>query len=155
MKPEKFLLVLTLIIFGSLTTFAQVLQTGAWATLHGKIGINDYQLSLFLFKDSTVKGNYVLNQTSQKVLLAGAIKGNALNLHVSKQQSLDFKGRVTTTNADGDIYSGTFVDAGKKTSVPFKFSFSQLVYGEYNHMYSDLFGTDEEVENYAAKVKNA
>lgn len=156
MKPDKRILILALIISGTLTSFAQVLQTGAWATFHGKIGTSYYQLSLFLFKDSTVKGNYVLNQTSQKVLLTGAIKGNSLNLHAVKQENLSLNGRVTSANRqDGDVYSGTFIDATKKTTVPFKFVFGQLVYGEYNHMYSDLFGTDDEIENYAAKVKQA
>jgi len=151
MKLITRLLGIISLLFGAVFCNAQQLQDGAWNTYYGKIGAGEAQLCVYKFKDNSVKGNYVFKRLGKKVTVQGLLKGNALLLTDAEDRS--FKGNLFTDTVDK--YNGEIVDSRTNQTLSFSFSLSTIAWGKYAHQYTDVFGTDDEIEQFMAKIKNA
>lgn len=147
----RFLIFVTFNLFIT-NCYAQLLEVSAWNTFDGRIGSTESQLSLYLFSDNTIKGNYVIKKNGEKILLVGHLKANAIFLTELKYKS-GFKGNSFTDTLDK--FEGTWTDSLKNMSLPFYFTLSTINWGDYEHRYSDVLGSTEEVEGFMKQVKNA
>ena len=128
------------------------LEQNAWNTFEGKLGNNQIQLSLYLFSDGTIKGNYVARNSVTKNYVEGYSKANALFLH-EKNSSAIFKGNLFTDTLDK--FEGSWTDSLKNQSLQFYFTLSAINWGDFEHRYSDIYGTTDEIEDFMQKVKTA
>lgn len=151
MKPSflRCLPILTCLI--SLLTNAQVFQVGAWNTLEGKLGNSDMQMALYLFKDGSLKGNYILKYTGIKTQLAGTQIGKAVTLKevVKNTPWGTFKGIV------GDSinkFAGSWTDSGAQQMLAFNLRLMGSNLTSYEMRYPGLFGTQEDVESFVKKA---
>jgi hypothetical protein len=152
MKSQLHLLAFIILSFCITDCHAQLLEVNSWNTFDGSIGSNSSHLSLYLFEDSTIKGNYVLKDNGKKISVTGHLKPNALFLAEVKNEKSSFKGNISTIH---DRFEGTRTDSQKKETIPFTFQLSSITGGSYDQRYSDIYGTDDEVEAFMKKVKNA
>ncbi|HEY2581323.1 MAG TPA: hypothetical protein VGI43_05935 [Mucilaginibacter sp.] len=149
----KIILVFIILNFFLTNGYAQALDTGSWNNFEGKIGKNDCSLSLYLFKDRSIKGNYAFKIGGNKILLQGYLKANAIFLTELKPGNSVFKGNLFTDTLDK--FEGTRIDGLKKEVLLFHFKLSSIEWGEYGHRYTDMFGTDDEIETFMQTVKTA
>lgn len=157
MKIQLNLLAFIVLNFCITNCRAQLLNVNSWNTFDGSIGSNLSQLSLYLFADSTIKGNYVLKNNGKKVSVAGYLKPNVLFLTEVKNKKSGFNGNVYTSrkvSTSPDI-EGTRTDGLKEETIPFTFQLSSITRGDYDNRYSYMDGTDDEIEGFMKKVKNA
>jgi hypothetical protein len=153
MSVYRKIVVFVILLFSAACCNAQLLETGSWSTFEGKIGTKQSQLSLYQFKDGTIKGNYVIKNSSDRVLVNGKLKANAVLLSEKKNTNLVFKGNIFTDK--DDKYEGTYTDSLNNRSESFSFKLSTITWGDYQHRYTDLFGNDEEIESFMKQVKTA
>ena len=131
------------------------LDVNAWNTFNGKLGNDEVQLSLYLFADGSIKGNYVFKKHNAKIQLIGHPKANALFLTevTNNNSKIVFRGNLFTDTLDK--FEGTWVDSSQKKTANFYFTLSSINWGYYEYRYSDMFGTTLEIEAFMDKVKSA
>jgi hypothetical protein len=132
---------------------AQTLEEGAWTDFIGTIGNKACQLSLYLFKDSTIKGNYVFKYDSLKQNLSGFLKGTDFLLKEDNHKNISFKGKAITDPADE--LRGARTDGLKNQDVPFGFLSISSNWGDYGHRYATAGGTEDEVERFMRMARHA
>ncbi|HMH33159.1 MAG TPA: hypothetical protein VK543_09035, partial [Puia sp.] len=101
------------------STHAEFPQVNAWNNFEGKLGNSDIQMSIFLFKNGEIKGNYILKYTGTKIQLSGEKKAGTIMLteFINNIAGRTFKGRVFTDSVDK--FAGTWTDASQQVSLPF------------------------------------
>jgi len=129
------------------------LEVNAWNDFEGKIGNKETQISLYLFKDSTVKGNYVSLENGVKIPLNGHLKANVLFLNEFNDRSSSFRGNLFSDTLDK--FEGVYTDSLRNKSLPFYFNLSAIDWGDYARRYTNMYGTNEEIEQFMKVVKNA
>lgn len=132
---------------------AQLLEANAWNTFEGKIGDKESQLTLYPFKNGIIKGNYVLKNDSSKIVFRGHLKGNALILTETQNPNSIFKGNLFTDTLDK--FDGIKFNNLKNDSIPFKFVLASITWATFEHRYTSMFGTNEEIEKFMKMVKDA
>lgn len=136
--------------------FAQVSpaqwQLNAWNNLEGKLGNSDIQMSLYLFKNGDLKGNYILKYVSTKIVVTGTKKGNAVSLteQISGQPPRSFVGKILS-----DTLVGTWTDIAPRPALHFALRLISSTAGSFEHRYKDLFGTTEDVEQFVQTARSA
>ena len=153
MKLRLKLSLFILLIFSATNSFSQLLEVNAWNTFEGKIGNIDCQLSIYRFRDNSLKGNYVLKNNGKTTLLTGYTKANAVFLTEAGHDKSSFKGNTFTDTLDK--FEGVRSDDSQRKTEPFNFTLTAITWSEYDHKYSDMFGTDEEIEGFMKMAKNA
>jgi hypothetical protein len=143
---------LTLIILNSTNCEGQSLEAKAWNTFEGKLGDKDFQLSVYLFANGTIKGNYVYRDSIFKISLNGTRKANALFLKEVNSPG-ELKGNLFTDTLDK--FEGIRTDSLKNLSQKFFLRLTSITWGDYNNRYSNVYGTTEEIENFMQKIKTA
>jgi len=136
----------------TLAARAQVFEEGSWTDFNGSIGNKRCQASLYLFKDSTVKGNYVYKSDSVKQRVSGYLHGNILLLTDSVNKKIAFKGMVSTPP---DELQGTLTDSSTGQTKMFGLYSISSNSGDYGNRYADLGGTEDEVETFVRTAKRA
>lgn len=136
-------------------SYAGLLEVKAWNTFEGKLGNNYIQMSLYLFDNGEIKGNYILTNTGAEIQLEGKTKANAIFLTelTNNKPTGTFKGNVFADTLDK--FEGTWSDSSQKQSQTFFLRLQTITWGDYEHRYSDMFGTSNEVEEFMEKVKTA
>lgn len=143
-----------LLNFLATNSFSQLLlETNSWNTFEGKIGNNECQLSIYLFKNNSIKGNYVFKNSDKTTLLTGYIKGNAVFLNELGFEKPSFKGNSFTDTLDK--FEGIWIDHSRQRTLPFYFKLETICWADYNHKYTDLFGTDQEIQGFMKLAKTA
>jgi hypothetical protein len=132
---------------------AEFPQMNAWNNFEGKLGNSDIQMSLFLFKNGDIKGNYILKYTGTKIQLNGEKKAGTIVLteFIKNIIGRTFKGRVFTDSADK--FEGTWTDAAKQETLPFSLRLVFINPGAYEHRYTDVLGTNAEIEEFIKKAR--
>src|SRR6185312_5456863 len=146
------ILIFIILIFLTVNCQAQLLEVNAWNTFEGKIGKNESQLTLYLFNNGVIKGNYVLKANQSKILVNGKLKGNALILTEAGKPKSIFKGNLFTDTLDK--FDGVF-DNPTNNSIPFSFLLTSINWASFGHRYASMFGTNEEIEKFMEAAKNA
>jgi len=154
MKPLALLSLFILASLVPLMPHAQVFQTGAWNTLQGKMGSSDMQMALYLFKDGSLKGNYILKYTGVKTELAGTQIGKTVVLKevVRNTPWGTFKG---TVGDSANKFSGSWTDSGATQMLAFNLKLVASTMTSYEIRYPGLFGTQEDVESFVKKAVTA
>jgi len=132
---------------------AEFPQSNAWNNFEGKLGNSDIQMSFFLFKNGEIKGNYILKYTGTKIQFNGQKKAGTIVLteFINNVTGRTFKGRVFTDSADK--FEGTWTDVSQQVSLAFSLRLVFINPGTYEHRYTDLLGTNTEIEEFIKKAR--
>lgn len=149
---RKLLFISCILIFLSANSYAGILSINAWNTFEGNLGKIQIQMSIYLFNDSTIKGNYVIRDSTKKNLITGYKKGDTVVLKEVNSKAI-FKGIVSTDTFD--IFEGTWLDRTEVATKKFKLYLSDIHGASYDNQYDDFLGTSEEVESFVFNVKTA
>ena len=127
-------------------------QPNTWNNFEGKLGTSDIQMSLYLFKNGDLKGNYIVKYVSTKILLAGTKKENAISLaeQISGQPVRSFAGKIKS-----DTLMGTWIDLAPRPALHFFLHHVSSTSGSFEHRYTDMFGTTENVEQFVQNARSA
>ena len=154
---KTFLLVLFLVpmVFNLGSAQAQILEFNAWNNLEGKLGDNEFQMSLYPFKTGEIKGNYIVKYTGTKISLRGSLKGNEIFLKELIKDTIirNFKGRIFKDSVSK--FSGIWTDSNRDQSLAFSLRLNSITSSTYDHRYANMFGTTEEIEGFVKKVITA
>lgn len=123
-----------------------------WNDFQGKLGKSNIQLSLFLFPDGEIKGNYCYAKYGTKIQLHGQLSGNRIELaeFSGERPNAFFSGKVFTDSLDK--FEGTWTDSAGISSQEFRLSLTSVCGGTYEHRYEGLHGTDDDVEHFMQKA---
>jgi len=123
-----------------------------WNNFEGKLGNSDIQMSLYLFKNGDLKGNYILKYIGTKILISGTKKGNIVGLteQISGQPSRNFSGKII-----GDSLVGTWIDIAPRPALHFMLRLMSSTTGSFEHRYTDILGTTENVEQFVQTARSA
>ncbi len=150
----KKLSLLSLFFFASFSnSFA--LEKNAWNDFEGKIGTSEMRISLFLFDDGAIKGNYLYKRYQTKIEITGHLKGDEIELTetFNEKETGFFKGKVISD--DLERLEGDWNNPSGTKRVKFKMTLATICSGSYERRYSDLYGTTVEVEGFVKRVKSA
>jgi hypothetical protein len=153
MNKNTVITLLFILIVGFCNAFE--LKPNQWTDFEGTLGTTRIQLSLFLFEDGKVKGNYCYKKFDTKIHFVGEIvdrKSITLSSIDDKKAPETFKGQFFTNEADR--FEGTWTNSDGST-FPFKLTLQSIVGSNFDSRYTDFFGSDTEVENFMKKVKKA
>lgn len=133
---------------------SQTLQSNAWNNFEGNLGNSEMQLSIYLFKDDSVKGNYFLKYTGPKIQLIGQEKAKTIRLREMIRNSPwgSFNGRLIDSS---NSFTGTWTDSGASQTLAFNLKLMSKTAGSYEQHYPDLYGSTEDVESFMKKVVSA
>lgn len=140
-------------IFFAYYLSAQVfsLSPNFWNDFSGTLGDQEIFLTLYAYENGEVIGTYVLQEYDIQVPLKGHLEGD--NLILTGTNSSVFSGKLSTDQTDN--YTGAFTKGVKETPVNFRLKLSTICWGLPKKRYADMHGSDEEVHEYAQKVKDA
>ena len=131
------------------------LKPNQWTDFEGTLGTTQIQLSLFLFEDGKIKGNYCYKKFDTKIHFVGEVmdsKSITLSSLNDKKVPEIFSGYFLTDETDR--FEGTWKNANGST-LPFKLTLVSICGSTFDTRYTDFFGSDAEVENFMKKVKKA
>lgn len=147
-------IILTFLLF-PLTIFCQTFQLDKrrWHDFEGKLGENDIQLSIYLLDSGQLNGNYCYKKNENKIKFLGQITDDKIELSESLNERTKgyFKGKILTDSLDW--FEGTWWDSAGKRKLHFKLRLSSICSGLPDNRYSDLYGTDEDVERFMKRIK--
>ena len=139
------------------TTLCQAfeLDTNQWSDFEGTIGKAKIQLSLYRFENGQIKGNYYYKKYENKIQLIGQITGNQIEIteYLNYKPNGHFSGKVFTN--DADRFEGIWTDGSNTKSSEFKLTLQSICGNTYEHRYSDLYGTNDDVENFIKHTKTS
>lgn len=127
-------------------------QPNTWNNFEGKLGTSDIQMSLYFFKNGDLKGNYIVKYVSTKILLSGTKKDNAISLaeQIGGQPTRSFSGKTSS-----DTLKGSWTDIAPRPALHFSLRRVSSSAGSFEHRYTDLFGTTENVEQFVQTARSA
>lgn len=131
------------------------LDINKWTNFEGTIGKTSIQLSLFRLENDQILGNYCYKKYENKIQLSGQINSDKLVLieFINGKPNGRFEGKIFSDNA-GRI-EGTWTDLSNTKTIEFKLTLQSISGNNFEHRYADLYGTDEEVENFMKQVKTS
>jgi hypothetical protein len=134
---------------------AELVQVNAWNNFEGKLGNSDMQLSIYLFKDGQIKGNYIIKYTGTKIQLSGERKAGSVILteYLNNLPGRTFRGKIFTDTVDK--FEGIWRDPTQNESLNFSTKLVFFTAGIYDHRYTDVLGTTGEVEEFIKKVRSS
>jgi hypothetical protein len=130
-----------------------------WADFSGTAGGKEMQLSFFRQANGMLTGNcrYLANE-KDVLTVAGSITGCSYHLKLMNRNQqaagiLQFDYLYDSVKKE-DRYTGSFTGPGNNRQ-PLELALSSMVGGSVTQRYNELFGTTEEVDSFAAKIKTA
>jgi hypothetical protein len=132
-------------------TDAQTLEEGSWNDMHGILAGKSCQLTLYLFADSTIKGNYVFKSDTLKNLLAGRLAKGKVYLADIAHPHCVFSGTIVTKPAEE--FTGTWADSLNKKQEAFGFLLDGINFGDYGNRYPGV--SERDVEYFMWQVKHS
>lgn len=157
MKKIKFLFIITALLSRQSIVSAQSLAMNKWNDLIGSVDYKEFQVSLFPFADSTVKGSWCFLGGSTRRLLTGSISNSIIT--VRGDDGIRF--RISFKNISEE-YSDKFecqyvdkIDGMIDNPQPVTLTLSAVGDGTFKHRYLQFPQSDQVVEEFATKVKNA
>lgn len=151
---NKLILTLSFIIY---TCFchAFTLEVNKWNDFEGKLGKSDIRLSIYLFENGNIKGNYCYKKYETKIPITGQLKGNKIKLTelINSVENGYFTAKIFTD--DQDRIEGEWISSDKTKTLELKLMLSSICYGTYENRYSEFDGTNDEVENFMKSIKSS
>ncbi|MEO6454916.1 MAG: hypothetical protein ABIN97_12620 [Ginsengibacter sp.] len=128
-----------------------------WADYNGWLGDKEIQLSVYKSADGNLIGNYrFINDEKKVFVFTGSEKNCTYSLDVvdNKNEAVGkFMFQYSFNKVTKkDIYEGVYTDNGNKRS-SLRLQLSTMVGGSPTQRYFELFGTTQEVEAFAEKIK--
>ena len=154
----KNLILITIGLIISIPTFGKstYLETNSWNDFEGKMDSSDIQLSIFLFENGKIRGNYCYQKNMVKIELHGHLTGNEIELTeiIDGKKNGCFHGKLFTDNLDR--FDGKWKNKTKSKERKFELNLFSICNGSYLNRYSlSFFGTTSSVENFMKKIKTA
>ena len=147
-------IILTFLLF-TLSTLCHAFDfdTNKWIDFEGTLGKVSIQLSLYRFDNGELKGNYCYKKHESKIQLTGQITGDKIVIteFLNDKSNGRFEGKFFTDNLNR--FEGTWTDSSNTKSVEFKLTRESICGSEYDHRYSDFYGSDDDVEKFMKHVK--
>ncbi len=145
-----------IIVLGSfflLTTvsYAWVLEKNKWNNFDGKIDNKAVVLSLFLFEDGQMKGDFFFKNKEEKTILSGQLKNDIIILNENNTN----KFTLQINNTEDDNFFGHYFDAKSNKTFDVNFILKSVCEGDFEHRYVRFESKDADVEKFAKQVKNA
>lgn len=139
------------------TTLCQAfeLDVNTWTDFEGTLGKTNIELSLFRFENGQIKGNYCYRKYDRKIQLTGQIKGDQLIFTeiIDGKPGATFRGKVFTDNLDR--FTGTWIDPTETRSLDVKLTLASICGNDFDHRYTDFYGTDNETEQFMKLIKTS
>ena len=138
--------------------FALEFRAGRWNNISVELNQKPAILSIFIFNNHKVEGNYFYKNTNLKIPVTGSVEGTTIVLTDIKKNRLSI---ATTNSANKHVYQftstyvGEFYDCEINTAFPTTYLLYNTSVGNYEKRYSEMETSDENVESYATQVKNA
>lgn len=131
------------------------LDLNKWSDFEGTLGKSNIQLSLYRFNNGQLKGNYCYKKYDSKIELTGQVTGDKIRIteFLNGKPNGYFEGRVFTDSVDR--FEGTWTDSASKKTIAFKLTLQSTCGGEFNHRYTDFYGSDADVEKFMKRVKSS
>ncbi|WP_067142608.1 hypothetical protein [Oceanivirga salmonicida] len=132
------------------------LRTNTWNDFQGKLGPYEIQLSLFLFENGKIKGNYLYKKNEEKIQLFGHLKNSNVVLTevIDKSENGFFNGRIFID--DPDRFEGVWENKARTNKLNFKLTLKSTSSSPYEFRYANsIYGTTVEVENFVKDMKNS
>lgn len=152
---KTYLSVLSIILLHH-TGLAQELIPGMYNDFAGKIGDRNISLSIYLFENSELKGNYCSSNDDTRVQLAGTY---SINNKLTLTQSINGKangyleGKVIMDDSLARL-EGTWMDISKTKKTPFMLRLASGITATFGYRYKNV-GSEEGVENFMKLLKSA
>lgn len=129
-----------------------------WGDFYGNIGDREIALSFFRVKDDSIIGNYRFTNNEKKIFAVQGVVSNCtyyLDAMDGNVPAGKFVFRFTTDKTKKkEQYTGAFTSAAQEQS-KLSLQLRTMVGGTLSQRYFELFGTTNEVDSFAAKVKTA
>lgn len=138
------------------TSFCQTfhLDKNWWYDFEGKLGNTEIKLSIYLLDSEHLKGNYCYTKYETKIQLVGQVIDDKIELteFLNERPNGYFIGKKFTNNLDR--FEGMWTDSSKTKTISFKTTLVSAGYANFfENRYSDLYGTDDDVEKFMKHVK--
>ncbi|MBL0104112.1 MAG: hypothetical protein IPP51_10420 [Bacteroidetes bacterium] len=141
----------------TISTFCHAynLEPNRWTSYEGKLGQSLIHLSLYRFDNGKIKGSYCYQNYEIKILLSGQISDDKIVLteFLADKPNGSFEGSIFSDSTDR--FEGIWHDSANTKSIEFKLKLSGICGSNFSHVYSDMFGPDEAVENFMKHVKTS
>ena len=134
---------------------AQQFTFYSWNDYKGQMFNKTVYFSVYPDDENVMVGNYFFAGTEEKISLQGSWNKDSIVLKSFKNDKIYgwFRAKLNAeTNHD---LSGTFVNLKGDSSTKFTFKFTAICAGDFKNRYSFLYGTDNELEAFAGKIKLA
>ena len=150
---KKLVLLNFLLFTVSLRVLAFDFEPYKWTDFEGTLGKTSIQLSLYRFDKGELKGNYCYKKYDTKIYLAGQLNGDKIILteFLNGKPNGRFEGKIFTDSQDR--FEGTWTDSSGTKTIEFKLSLMAVCGNDYEHRYTDFYGSDKDVEKFMKKVK--
>lgn len=126
-----------------------------WYDFKGKVGGASVSFALYQEEDGKLTGNYCYTRFDKRIQLRGKVQGDMVTLEefVGNKSNGYFEGRVSTDSVDR--LKGIWKDSAGSRTLEFNLVVTAVNSGAPVKKYADFFGSDEEVEGFMKKVKQA
>jgi hypothetical protein len=146
------------VIFAACCGFASTAQdcktdVGFWNDHSGRLGETEIQLSYFTGKDGVITGNYRFIK-NEKLVYSLRGKQNGCNFSFTAYDNNNGQVGSFTFIKTADNFNGNYTAADGTTSTV-TLEVRSAVGGSVSQRYFELFGTTEEVDSFAMKIKTA
>jgi len=140
------------LLYSISSIYAQKLDEGWWTDFDGKIGSSDIQMSLYLSQDGKLIGNYLYTRFENKISLEGNISNNKIEL--TEYVNGKANGYFSCVLLENNAIEGNWFNADKTKNLGLKLHETSAVGGSPDHRYTDILGTDDEIEQFTKQVKS-
>ncbi|MCX8531832.1 hypothetical protein [Chryseobacterium luquanense] len=134
---------------------AQIFQKDNWYDFEGKIADKPVVLSLFIFENGEIKGNYFYRQKEIKIQLIGELKEDTVRLTDTNKNTFIMKVIDNNSSNDKTDLAGQYLETINNKTSELNFLLKSNSDGTFEHRYSRFEASDEEVEKFAKEVLNA
>ncbi len=147
-----------IIVFATCCVYTSTAQdckkdVGFWNDHSGRLGEADIQLSYFTGEDGVITGNYRFTK-NEKLVYSLRGKQNGCNFSFTAYDRNNEQAGSFTSIKTTDNFNGEYTDATGNTSTV-KLHVQSAVGGSATQRYFELFGTTEEVDSFALRIKTA
>lgn len=134
---------------------AQILQKDNWYDFEGEIANQPVVLSLFIFENREIKGNYFYKQKEIKIQLIGELIEDSIHLTDANKNTFIMKVIDNNSSNDETDLVGQYSETINNKTSELNFLLKNNSEGSFKHRYSRFETSDEEVEKFAKEVLNA
>jgi hypothetical protein len=151
----------TIIFFSSFlilltgTCFGFEFEKFRWYDFSGKVGGAPVSLAIYVSENGKLDGNYCYVRFDNKIILRGKVQEGKILLQefVNDKLNGSFNGQIVSDSSDR--LEGTWSDNSGSRKMPFSLVLKAINSGTATKRYTDFPGSDENLEGFMKKVKNA